>query len=164
MIVLYLTNYINPCCVIQQCLLVSWSFHRGIGAGGQRTSMFGAYGGPEKMKDPRPLHDKAFVQQCIKQLCEVCLIFGSMFVGFRQDYKTPDNFCLYIFKGPFVGPKKGFHFVHFLHGFFFLVPGRAGLPWQRHRKGSPVTIHKRVFKDIRVHLQFSGALFSDAYC
>ncbi len=33
--------------------------------------MFGAYGGPEKMKDPRPLHDKAFVQQCIKQLCEV---------------------------------------------------------------------------------------------
>ncbi|GAA6109216.1 kinetochore protein NDC80 homolog isoform X1 [Tachysurus ichikawai] len=42
----------------------------GTGAGGQRNSMFGAYGGPEKMKDPRPLHDKAFVQQCIKQLCE----------------------------------------------------------------------------------------------
>lgn len=49
--------------------------HRGIGAGGQRNSMFGAYGGPEKMKDPRPLHDKAFVQQCIKQLCEVWLFF-----------------------------------------------------------------------------------------
>ncbi|KTG02904.1 hypothetical protein cypCar_00025591 [Cyprinus carpio] len=46
-------------------------FGKGIGAGGQRNSMFGAYGGSEKMKDPRPLHDKAFVQQCIKQLCEV---------------------------------------------------------------------------------------------
>ncbi|KAK3563767.1 hypothetical protein QTP86_034499, partial [Hemibagrus guttatus] len=42
----------------------------GTGAGGQRNSMFGTYGGAEKMKDPRPLHDKAFVQQCIKQLCE----------------------------------------------------------------------------------------------
>uniref|UniRef100_A0A4W4EXV4 Kinetochore protein NDC80 n=2 Tax=Electrophorus electricus TaxID=8005 RepID=A0A4W4EXV4_ELEEL len=42
----------------------------GKSAGGQRNSMFGSYGGPEKMKDPRPLHDKAFVQQCIKQLCE----------------------------------------------------------------------------------------------
>ncbi|XP_062863481.1 kinetochore protein NDC80 homolog isoform X2 [Trichomycterus rosablanca] len=45
-------------------------FGKGAGAGGQRNSMFGSYGGPEKMKDPRPLHDKTFVQQCIKQLCE----------------------------------------------------------------------------------------------
>lgn len=48
--------------------------HRGAGPGGQRSSMFGTYGGTEKMKDPRPLHDKSFVQQCIKQLCEVCEI------------------------------------------------------------------------------------------
>ena len=40
--------------------------------GNQRNSFFGAYGGSEKIKDPRPLHDKAYIQQCIKQLCEVC--------------------------------------------------------------------------------------------
>ncbi|XP_062409326.1 kinetochore protein NDC80 homolog [Sardina pilchardus] len=39
-------------------------------SGNQRNSFFGAYGGSEKIKDPRPLHDKAFIQQCIKQLCE----------------------------------------------------------------------------------------------
>ncbi|XP_066541168.1 kinetochore protein NDC80 homolog [Hoplias malabaricus] len=42
----------------------------GGGSGGQRSSFFGSYGGAEKIKDPRPLHDKAFVQQCIKQLYE----------------------------------------------------------------------------------------------
>lgn len=41
------------------------------GAGMARNSAFGAFGGAEKMKDPRPLHDKAYVQQCIRQLCEV---------------------------------------------------------------------------------------------
>lgn len=40
-------------------------------SGNQRNSFFGAYGGSEKIKDPRPLHDKAYIQQCIKQLCEV---------------------------------------------------------------------------------------------
>ncbi|XP_051891997.1 kinetochore protein NDC80 homolog [Pristis pectinata] len=34
------------------------------------TDLYGACGGTEKIKDPRPLHDKAFVQQCIRQLCE----------------------------------------------------------------------------------------------
>uniref|UniRef100_W5MII4 Kinetochore protein NDC80 n=1 Tax=Lepisosteus oculatus TaxID=7918 RepID=W5MII4_LEPOC len=40
------------------------------GAGMFRNSAFGTFGGTEKMKDPRPLHDKAYVQQCIKQLSE----------------------------------------------------------------------------------------------
>jgi len=40
------------------------------GAGGSRNSQYGVFG-TEKIKDPRPLHDKAFIQQCIKQLCEV---------------------------------------------------------------------------------------------
>ncbi|MGH0178744.1 UNVERIFIED_CONTAM: hypothetical protein FKN15_078283 [Acipenser sinensis] len=35
-----------------------------------RNSAFGGFGGAEKIKDPRPLHDKSFVQQCIRQLCE----------------------------------------------------------------------------------------------
>ncbi|KAG9332677.1 hypothetical protein JZ751_014775 [Albula glossodonta] len=43
---------------------------RASGAGMPRTSNFGTFGGGEKMKDPRPLHDKSFIQQCIKQLCE----------------------------------------------------------------------------------------------
>lgn len=40
------------------------------GVGGSRNSQYGVFG-TEKIKDPRPLHDKAFIQQCIKQLCEV---------------------------------------------------------------------------------------------
>ncbi|XP_072568540.1 kinetochore protein NDC80 homolog isoform X2 [Paramormyrops kingsleyae] len=43
---------------------------RASGAGMSRNSTFGAFGGVEKMKDPRPLHDKSFIQQCIKDLCE----------------------------------------------------------------------------------------------
>ncbi|NXF99885.1 NDC80 protein, partial [Sakesphorus luctuosus] len=42
---------------------------RASGAGGSRNSQYGVFG-PAKMKDPRPLQDKAFIQQCIKQLCE----------------------------------------------------------------------------------------------
>ncbi|NXD20601.1 NDC80 protein, partial [Spelaeornis formosus] len=39
------------------------------GPGGSRSSQYGVFG-TEKIKDPRPLHDKAFIQQCIKKLCE----------------------------------------------------------------------------------------------
>lgn len=39
------------------------------GAGGSRNSQYNVFG-TEKIKDPRPLHDKAFIQQCIKKLCE----------------------------------------------------------------------------------------------
>uniref|UniRef100_A0A8C2TA24 Kinetochore protein NDC80 n=1 Tax=Coturnix japonica TaxID=93934 RepID=A0A8C2TA24_COTJA len=42
---------------------------RASGAGGSRNSQYGVFG-TEKIKDPRPLHDKTFIQQCIKQLCE----------------------------------------------------------------------------------------------
>ncbi|NXF71684.1 NDC80 protein, partial [Sclerurus mexicanus] len=42
---------------------------RASGAGGSRNSQYGVFG-TEKIKDPRPLHEKAFIQQCIKQLCE----------------------------------------------------------------------------------------------
>lgn len=40
------------------------------GAGLARNSVLGGFGGAEKIKDVRPLHDKAFVQQCIRQLQE----------------------------------------------------------------------------------------------
>ncbi|NWR52410.1 NDC80 protein, partial [Regulus satrapa] len=48
---------------------VSCFGNRASGAGGSRSSQYGVFG-TEKIKDPRPLHDKAFVQQCIKKLCE----------------------------------------------------------------------------------------------
>lgn len=40
------------------------------GVGVHRNSTFGGLGGSEKLKDTRPLHDKSFVQQCIRKLCE----------------------------------------------------------------------------------------------
>uniref|UniRef100_A0A8B9NVR5 Kinetochore protein NDC80 n=1 Tax=Apteryx owenii TaxID=8824 RepID=A0A8B9NVR5_APTOW len=43
--------------------------------GGSRNSQYGVFG-TEKIKDPRPLHDKAYIQQCIKQLCELLVENG----------------------------------------------------------------------------------------
>ncbi|NWR07624.1 NDC80 protein, partial [Paradoxornis webbianus] len=48
---------------------VSCFGNRASGAGASRSSQYGVFG-TEKIKDPRPLHDKAFIQQCIKKLCE----------------------------------------------------------------------------------------------
>lgn len=36
-----------------------------------RNSTMSGFGGTEKIKDARPLHDKSYVQQCIRQLHEV---------------------------------------------------------------------------------------------
>lgn len=41
------------------------------GASMPRNSTMPGFGGTEKIKDSRPLHDKSFVQQCIRQLHEV---------------------------------------------------------------------------------------------
>lgn len=40
-----------------------------------RNSTMSGFGGTEKIKDARPLHDKSFVQQCIRQLHEVKTLF-----------------------------------------------------------------------------------------
>ncbi|XP_069555455.1 kinetochore protein NDC80 homolog [Brachyistius frenatus] len=40
------------------------------GASMRRNSTMSVFGGSEKIKDARPLHDKSFVQQCIRQLHE----------------------------------------------------------------------------------------------
>ncbi|XP_033947050.1 kinetochore protein NDC80 homolog [Pseudochaenichthys georgianus] len=40
------------------------------GASMPRNSIMSGFGGSEKIKDSRPLHDKAFVQQCTRQLHE----------------------------------------------------------------------------------------------
>uniref|UniRef100_A0A8C5GTG7 Kinetochore protein NDC80 n=1 Tax=Gouania willdenowi TaxID=441366 RepID=A0A8C5GTG7_GOUWI len=44
--------------------------NRTSGAGMPRNSTMSGFGGSEKIKDTRPLHDKSFVQQCIRQLHE----------------------------------------------------------------------------------------------
>lgn len=64
------------------------------GAGGSRNSQYGMFG-TEKIKDPRPLHDKAFIQQCIKQLCEVThsLILQNCLLGNKS---TTQNICFLI--------------------------------------------------------------------
>ncbi|XP_060631110.2 kinetochore protein NDC80 homolog [Anolis sagrei] len=49
---------------------------RSSGPGSLRKSQHGAFGIMEKIKDPRPLHDKAFVQQCIRQLSEFLLAYN----------------------------------------------------------------------------------------
>ncbi|XP_032926708.1 kinetochore protein NDC80 homolog [Catharus ustulatus] len=54
---------------------VSCFGNRVSGFGGSRNSQYGMFG-TEKIKDPRPLHDKAFIQQCIKKLCEFLLENG----------------------------------------------------------------------------------------
>lgn len=46
------------------------------GAGMPRNSIMSGFGGSEKMKDTRPLHDKSFVQQCIRQLHEFLIEHG----------------------------------------------------------------------------------------
>ncbi|XP_072854930.1 kinetochore protein NDC80 homolog [Pogona vitticeps] len=43
---------------------------RSSGPGSLRNSQYGVFGSMEKIKEPRPLHDKAFIQQCIRQLCD----------------------------------------------------------------------------------------------
>ncbi|XP_063155214.1 kinetochore protein NDC80 homolog [Candoia aspera] len=46
------------------------------GPGSLRNSQYGTFGSMEKIKDPRPLHDKTFIQQCIRQLCEFLTTYG----------------------------------------------------------------------------------------
>ncbi|XP_007433049.1 kinetochore protein NDC80 homolog [Python bivittatus] len=46
------------------------------GPGSLRNSQYGAFGSMEKIKDPRPLHDKTFIQQCIRQLCDFLITYG----------------------------------------------------------------------------------------
>lgn len=49
-----------------------------------RNSIMSGFGGPEKIKDARPLHDKSFVQQCIRQLHEVKTLYFSVYVMYMH--------------------------------------------------------------------------------
>ncbi|KAG8521100.1 Kinetochore protein NDC80, partial [Galemys pyrenaicus] len=62
---------------------------------GSRNSQLGIFSSSEKIKDPRPLNDKAFIQQCIRQLCEApsvkdfLKIFSFLYGFLCPSYELP---------------------------------------------------------------------------
>ncbi|XP_072278732.1 kinetochore protein NDC80 homolog [Pyxicephalus adspersus] len=77
-------------------------------ASGARTSQYGAFGGSEKIKDPRPLHDKSFIQQCIRQLCEFLNENGysqTITVKSLQGPSTKDFMKIFAFIYSFICPN-----------------------------------------------------------
>ncbi|KAI5940178.1 kinetochore protein NDC80 homolog [Manis javanica] len=56
---------------------------------GSRNSQFGIFSSSEKIKDPRPLNDKAFIQQCIRQLCEFLTENGYAYSVSMKSLQAP---------------------------------------------------------------------------
>ncbi|XP_004635848.1 kinetochore protein NDC80 homolog [Octodon degus] len=56
---------------------------------GSRNSQLGIFSSSEKIKDPRPLNDKAFVQQCIRQLCEFLTENGYAYSVSMKSLQAP---------------------------------------------------------------------------
>uniref|UniRef100_A0A8C5MMX0 Kinetochore protein NDC80 n=1 Tax=Leptobrachium leishanense TaxID=445787 RepID=A0A8C5MMX0_9ANUR len=82
-------------------------FGKRASASGVRTSQYGAFGGTEKIKDPRPLHDKSFIQQCIRQLCEFLNENGyaqNITVKSLQGPSTKDFLKIFAFIYNFICP------------------------------------------------------------
>ncbi|KAE8621168.1 hypothetical protein XENTR_v10004703 [Xenopus tropicalis] len=83
-------------------------FGKRMSNGTARTSQYGAFGGTEKIKDPRPLHDKAFIQQCIRQLCEFLNENGysqTLTVKSLQGPSTKDFLKIFAFIYTFICPN-----------------------------------------------------------
>lgn len=77
-------------------------------ASGTRNSQYGAFGASEKIKDPRPLHDKSFIQQCIRQLCEFLNENGysqTLTVKSLQGPSTKDFLKIFAFIYSFICPN-----------------------------------------------------------
>ena len=78
------------------------------GAGMPRNSLMSGFGGTEKIKDTRPLHDKSFVQQCIRQLHEVQTFYCFWYIhvhllhalhpwcGIGNDWLLPQCVCFLL--------------------------------------------------------------------
>ncbi|XP_046526951.1 kinetochore protein NDC80 homolog [Equus quagga] len=56
---------------------------------GSRNSQLGIFSNSEKIKDPRPLNDKAFIQQCIRQLCEFLTENGYAYSVSMKSLQAP---------------------------------------------------------------------------
>ncbi|KAM9391925.1 kinetochore protein NDC80 homolog [Pholidichthys leucotaenia] len=61
------------------------------GASMSRNSIMSGFGGTEKIKDARPLHDKAYVQQCIRQLHEFLIEQGYPFPLSGKTLQSPST-------------------------------------------------------------------------
>ncbi|XP_053561117.1 kinetochore protein NDC80 homolog [Bombina bombina] len=75
--------------------------------GTSRNSLYGTFGAAEKIKDPRPVHDKAFIQQCIRQLCEFLNENGyspAVTVKSLQGPSTKDFLKIFTFLISFICP------------------------------------------------------------
>uniref|UniRef100_A0A674J564 Kinetochore protein NDC80 n=1 Tax=Terrapene triunguis TaxID=2587831 RepID=A0A674J564_9SAUR len=87
------------------------SRHIGIvtsGSGASRNTPWGFFTGTEKLKDPRPLHDKTYIQQCIRQLCEFLVENGyaqNVSVKSLQTPTTKDFFRIFAFIYAFLCPS-----------------------------------------------------------
>ncbi|XP_030388721.1 kinetochore protein NDC80 homolog isoform X3 [Gopherus evgoodei] len=86
----------------------SFSVKRTSGSGVSRNTPWGFFTGTEKLKDPRPLHDKAYIQQCIRQLCEFLVENGyaqNVSVKSLQTPSTKDFFRIFAFIYTFLCPS-----------------------------------------------------------
>ncbi|XP_058533004.1 kinetochore protein NDC80 homolog isoform X2 [Ochotona princeps] len=75
---------------------------------GSRNSQFGIFSSSEKIKDPRPLNDKAFIQGCIRQLCEFLTENGyaySVSVKSLQAPSVKDFLKIFAFLYGFLCPS-----------------------------------------------------------
>uniref|UniRef100_A0A8C6GFM8 Kinetochore protein NDC80 n=1 Tax=Mus spicilegus TaxID=10103 RepID=A0A8C6GFM8_MUSSI len=58
---------------------------------GSRNSQLGIFSSSEKIKDPRPLNDKAFIQQCIRQLYEFLTENGYVYSVSMKSLQAPST-------------------------------------------------------------------------
>lgn len=128
-----------------------------------RNSIMSGFGGTEKIKDARPLHDKSFVQQCIRQLHEV----KTMYPTFCLDWHNSSwklNFimqrscwqavlrctCCDIIKIRQLLIRELFALPAVCH--IIVVPDWAGLHRHFVIQDSSVPLNQGVCKDVWVHL------------
>ncbi|KAM7180090.1 kinetochore protein NDC80 homolog isoform 1-T1 [Macrochelys suwanniensis] len=77
-------------------------------SGVSRNTPWGFFAGTEKLKDPRPLHDQAYIQQCIRQLCEFLVENGyaqNVSMKSLQTPSTKDFFRIFAFIYVFLCPS-----------------------------------------------------------
>ncbi|XP_023386612.1 kinetochore protein NDC80 homolog [Pteropus vampyrus] len=78
---------------------------------GSRNSQFGIFSCSEKIKDPRPLNDKAFIQQCIRLLCEFLTENGYAYSVSMKSLQAPsvkDFLKIFTFLYGFLCPSYEF--------------------------------------------------------
>ncbi|XP_067402194.1 kinetochore protein NDC80 homolog isoform X2 [Emydura macquarii macquarii] len=78
------------------------------GSGVSRNTLWVFFAGTEKLKDPRPLHDKAYIRQCLRQLSEFLVENGyaqNVSVKSLQTPSTKEVFRIFAFIYGFLCPS-----------------------------------------------------------